>query len=251
MAEKIMLVLGILCMGYFVGIAVYVGLSSKFPIIWAAAGLLFFAAAFLMHKKVQIPFGIRSSICVAAGILLAAFVCTEAMIVKAMLQKPDRKLDYIIVLGAQVKGKRPSQSLRYRIEEAQKYLEEHPDTKAVLSGGKGLGEDISEAECMHQELVKAGVDSSRLLKEDKSTSTSENIAFSCEILEKIHSGHTYSLKTGIVTNSFHVFRGAAIAGKKMDGEVQGIPAKSNSFLQMNYLLREFLGVVKDKIAGNL
>ena len=47
------------------------------------------------------------------------------------------------------------------------YAEEYPDTVLVLTGGKGYGEDISEAECMRRYLVKHGVAESRLLLEDQ------------------------------------------------------------------------------------
>lgn len=251
MAEKIMILLGILSVGYFAGIAFYAGMSSKFPFIWLVFGNICFAAAFLMHKRVQIPTGLKVPGAVIFWMLLVIFVYTEVLMIGAMLHRPDAGLDYIIVLGAQVKGDRPSLSLKYRIDEAQKYLENNPDTKAILSGGKGPEENISEAECMCKELMKRGIEKSRLIKEDKSTSTSENISFSNQILKERYGHDREKLQIGIVTNNFHVFRGTAIARKKMEGRIQGIPARSNSFLQVNYLVREFLGVVKDKLAGNL
>lgn len=251
MAEKIMLLMGFICIGYFAGIAAYAGLSSKFPFIWLAAGLAFFAAAILIHKRIQIPAVIKTAGIVAFLAAAVVFISVECLIVGAMFKQPDKNLDYILVLGAQVKGNRPSLSLKYRIDAAEEYLEKNPDTKAVLSGGKGQGEEISEAECMYRELVKVGLDKKRLLKEEKSTSTNENIVFSKEILEKESADRTDSLKIGVVTNSFHVFRGTAIARHRMEGEIQGIPAKSNAFLQANYLVREFLGVLKDRTAGNL
>ena len=171
----------------------------------------------------------------------------------AMLQKPEQGLDYIVVLGAQVKGNRPSLALSHRIWEAAEYLEENPETKAILSGGKGTGEDISEAQCMRQELEKLGISEERLIEENKSTSTQENIAYSYALLQVDSRKETEQkeIKIGIVTNNFHIYRGTAIARKKMNCQIQGIPAKSNRFLQMNYLVREFFGVVKDKLVGNL
>lgn len=251
MAEKIMIILGALSVGYFAGIAVYAGLSSKFPVIWLAAGAVFFTVAFLIHWEIQLPTGIKIVGTGAAALAAVVFIGTEILIVGAMLQKPDKKLDYLIVLGAQVKGEVPSLSLKYRIDAAADYMEENPTTCAVLSGGQGVGEDISEAECMYRELEKRGISRSRLIKEDKSTNTSENIDFSYKIIKARQEGTTKKLKTGVVTNGFHVLRGTAIAKKKMEGKVQGIPAKSNAFLQVNYLVREFLGVVKDRLAGNL
>lgn len=251
MADKLMMVLGFLCIGYFAGIAAYAGLSSKFPFLWAAAGVFFIAAGVLMHKRVQIPVGIRAAGIAAGGILLLFFIIIEASIVRSMKQKPDNNLDYIIVLGAQVKGETPSLSLKYRIQEAQKYLEENPDTKAILSGGKGTGENITEAECMYRELLEAGIEKQRLYKEEASINTNQNILFSREIIqENCAGGEERNLKIGIVTSSFHVLRGVLLAGKNMPGEIQGIPAKSNLFLLPNYMVREFMGLMKDKLAGN-
>lgn len=88
-----------------------------------------------------------------------------------------------------------------------RYLEENPRTRAVLSGGQGQGEQISEAEAMYRYLTEHGIDGSRLILEDRSTNTKENLDFS---LEKIG---TLDASIGIVTNHFHVFRGVAIGRK--------------------------------------
>lgn len=253
MTEKIMILLGLLSLGYFAGIVAYAGWSSKFPFFWAGLGACFLAAAWVLHRHFQIPTGLKIAgfVCVGGG--LALFLFVEGLIVGAMLQKPEQGLDYIVVLGAQVKGNRPSLALSHRILEAAEYLEENPETKAILSGGKGAGEDISEAQCMRQELEKLGISEERLIEENKSTSTQENIAYSYALLQADSRKETEQkeIKVGIVTNNFHIYRGTAIAKKKMNCQIQGIPAKSNTFLQMNYLVREFFGVVKDKLAGNL
>lgn len=253
MAEKIMIFLGLLSLWYFAGIIAYAGWSSKFPVFWAALGLCFLAATWAFHRHIQLPKGLKITgmICIGCGVAL--FLLVEGLIVSAMLQKPERGLDYIVVLGAQVKGNRPSLALSHRIQKAAEYLKKNPETKAILSGGKGTGEDISEARCMRQELEKLGIARERLIEENRSTSTQENIACSYALLQadSRKEAEQKKIKTGIVTNNFHIYRSTAIARKKMDCQIQGIPAKSNKFLQMNYLIREFFGVVKDKLAGNL
>lgn len=249
MTEKIMIVLGLLSLGYFAGIVAYAGWSSKFPVFWAVLGFCFLAAAWAIHRNIQFPLGIKILGLAGIGSGLALFLVVEVLIVGAMLQKPEPGLDYVVVLGAQVKGSSPSQSLLYRIQEAAEYLKENPETKAILSGGKGSGEAISEARCMRQELEKMGVSGERLIEESRSTSTQENIAYSNELIQEDNKKE--SIKVGIVTNDFHIYRGTAIAKKKMDCEIYGIPAKSNTFLQLNYMVREFFGIVKDRIRGNL
>ena len=106
-----------------------------------------------------------------------------------------QNLEYIIVLGAHVQGTRLTLALLERTRRALQYLEENPETKAVLSGGQGEGEDISEAQAMCNYLVEHGIDRERLILEGRSTSTTENLKFSLEIIGLDHS-------VGVVTNNF-------------------------------------------------
>ena len=128
---------------------------------------------------------------------------------------------------------------------ALRYLEENPRTRAVLSGGQGQGEQISEAEAMYRYLTEHGIDGSRLILEDRSTNTKENLDFS---LEKIG---TLDASIGIVTNHFHVFRGVAIGRKCGCRRIYPIPAKYRSWRLFIYVPREILAIIKDKIVGNL
>ena len=54
----------------------------------------------------------------------------------------------------------------------------------MLSGGKGDGENISEAEAMYRYLTGHGIDGDRLIREEESTSTKENLEFSCRKIWK-------------------------------------------------------------------
>lgn len=83
--------------------------------------------------------------------------------------KARENLDYIIVLGAHVDGTRMTLALLERTRRALLYLEENPGTRAVLSGGMGDGERISEAEAMYRYLTEHGIDGGRLIREERST----------------------------------------------------------------------------------
>lgn len=159
--------------------------------------------------------------------------------------KTREHLDYIIVLGAHVSGTRLSKALLERTRRALEYLEKNPDTRAVLSGGQGEGEEVSEAQAMCTYLVSHGISRDRLILEDKSTNTRENLAFS---LEKI--GNLYA-SIGIVTNHFHVFRGVAIGKKCGCRNIYPIPSRYRSWRLLIYIPREILAIIKDKIMGNL
>ena len=155
-----------------------------------------------------------------------------------------QNLEYIIVLGAHVQGTRLTLALLERTRRALQYLEENPETKAVLSGGQGEGEDISEAQAMCNYLVEHGIDRERLILEGRSTSTTENLKFSLEIIGLDHS-------LGVVTNNFHVFRGTAIGKKCGCKEIYPIPSRYRSWRLLIYIPREILAIIKDKIMGNL
>ena len=96
--------------------------------------------------------------------------------------KPRSDLDYIIVLGAHVNGTKLTLALLERVRRALLYLEENPGTKAVLSGGRGDGEQISEAEAMYRYLTEHGIAPERLIKEERSTNTKENLDFSLRLI---------------------------------------------------------------------
>ena len=215
--RTVFLIAAILCLGYYAVIVRYAGKSSDFIKIWAAAGSFFLCMSGLLWMKekygileqIVIPDVLKMIlfILITAGFLL--FVTVEGFIFHGMRQKPDNGLEYLIVLGAHVKGEIPSRALHKRLERARQYLEENPQTKAVLSGGKGRGEEITEAEAMRRYMEKYGISSKRLFLEKNSTSTKENIEYSMKIIKN------FDTSIGIVTNDFHVFRGVAI-GKKWD-----------------------------------
>ena len=153
-------------------------------------------------------------------------------------------LEYIIVLGAHVEGTRLTKALLERTRRTLEYLEENPDTKAVLSGGRGEGESITESQAMCNYLTEHGIDRDRLILEEKSTSTAENLKFSLALIGLDHS-------VGVVTNNFHVFRGTAIGRKCGCREIYPIPSRYCSWRLLIYIPREILAIIKDKIVGNL
>ena len=133
-----------------------------------------------------------------------------------------REAETLIVLGCQVRGSVPSRQLRERIGSAEKYLKEHPDSVAVLSGGQGQGEEISEARCMFEKITGDGIDPDRLFLEDESTNTWENIRSSLAVIRE----NGLSEKTAVVTNDYHIARAKLIA-KKAGLSAEGVSAFSD------------------------
>ena len=172
---------------------------------------------------------------------ISIFVLVEGLIVVNGLgiDVPENS-DYLIVLGARVRGETPSLSLKARLDVAYEYLVENPETKAVLSGGQGVGEDISEAMCRY--LVDKGIAEERLKLEDQSRDTTQNLKYSFEIIDAEKGDATVV----IVTNRFHVLRSKMIA-KDLGKKVSGIGARTLYFLIPTYYLREFFAVAVEVI----
>ena len=178
----------------------------------------------------------------AAGLLV--FVLAQACIISGMAGGTQEHLDYLIVLGAQVRGTRVSRALAQRLDCAAVYLKEHEDTLVIVSGGQGPGEDISEAQAMAEYLERAGIAPERIRKEGRSVNTAQNIRFSMEWMEK------EDPKVGIVSNDFHVFRAVHIA-KAQGVKAEGIPEPSTPGMYPHNMTREAVALVKDLVFGNL
>ncbi len=246
---KIFLCLGILCVVYYLGMIAYAGIRTSFSWFWLAMGAAFFgAAAVCIFPACQTVYrGIPRAVKLLAGTFLvigiALFLFLEGCIISGMISSADQAVDYIIVLGAQVKGSTVSRPLKYRLDRAVLYLKEHDDTVVIVSGGQGTGEDISEAEAMARYLIEAGIQGERILREDQSVNTAQNILCSSKLIEE-------SASVGIVSSDFHVFRAVHIA-KAQGVEACGIPAPSSFGMYPHFMLREAFAIVKDLAFGNM
>lgn len=237
------LFLAVISLLYYITLSVYVNLSVSFSWIWLFSAVFFglLAAGLMLEKmkKLRIPGGLRWTVRGFLAVIILIFLCTESAIVIKAVQKPHKQADYLIVLGAKVKGKKPSKMLRYRLEAALGYLEENPDTMAILSGGQGSDEEISEAQCMADYLLEHGISSDRLVLEDTSTSTEENLANSRQYLDSMDA------QAVICSNDFHICRSLHIAKKAGYKQVSPLAAKSDWIQAPHFYVREFFAVVKE------
>ena len=164
------------------------------------------------------------------------------LVMSGMSSTPARDCPTVVVLGCQVRGTVPSRLLRFRIEAAAEYLQEHPGSVAVLTGGQGSNEDITEAECMYRELVKRGIDPARLYKEEQSTVTLENLQNAKDVIEQkgLHS------PVLIVSNSFHIYRAKQMAAD-LGLDAEGLSAAGMWYSTPTYILREAMALIKYKL----
>lgn len=178
------------------------------------------------------------TICLCIGLLLAGI--TEAVIINASFGNPHKHCDYMVVLGAKVRTSGPSLSLWDRIYAARDYMQAHPDVIAVVSGGQGADEPMSEAQAMYDQLVALGIQPDRIWIEDQASSTWANLNYSLNLIEEKTGTRPDTL--GVVSSEYHMYR-ASLQAKDCGVEFVGIPAKTSRLSQaINHFMREIAGV---------
>lgn len=244
----LLVVPGILCFFYFLFLISILGFSTQFNYFWLIAALVFLGMGitFIFSKGglSRLPRWLLFLIEGIVAVGCAFFIVVEAIIIICGNQSAG-EADYVIVLGAKVNGTYPSLSLKARLDTAAEYLNRYPNATAVVSGGQGPDEGISEALCMYNYLTGAGIAPERIIMEDQSTSTKENLEFSKAYFD------TSGSSVVLITNDFHVFRSVKIAEKSGYVNVSGQAAPSLWYLIPTNYAREFLAVVKDFILGNI
>lgn len=211
--------------------------------IFAGYGLLFL----LERKKPWLGKVLRLLFSAFLTVFFLVVGITGLCVICQGASQPEQACDYIVVLGAKVKDSGPSVSLQERIDRAYEYLTENPGTIAIVTGGKGDNEPISEAKCMFDALTAMGIEAQRIWVEEKATSTWENLKFSLDLIEEKTGTRPDSV--GVVSSEYHLFR-VCIHAKSHGLSVTGIPAKTGNFVRwLQYFVREVAGVWHYLILG--
>ena len=139
---------GILSLAYYVLIVVYAGITADFAWFWVLLTAVLEGGAVLIRYGRNHPgifpgwLGTVIMVAVLIGIVCFGFICS--CVISGMKSSGKKNLDYVVVLGAHVKGDVPSKALELRLKAALKYARENEDTTLILSGGQGFGEDITD-----------------------------------------------------------------------------------------------------------
>lgn len=266
--------LSVFCLVYYGVIVLYSGVGTSFSAVWIVFAACLAVMAGVVHFygrfKDKVPLRLEVSVITAVTALFVVFVVVEAAMGINFFSLKKQSTDYVIVLGAQVRGDKLSRTLEYRLEKALQYAEVHPNTVLVLSGGQGPGEDISEASAMYEYLKEHGVPEYQMIKEENSRSTYENLVYSQilisererdrrALIKELMAASGYlvppddevTIRVGIITSNFHVLRAKGIAKKIGLPNISGIAAKSDPVLFIHFCVRECFAILKDKFVGNM
>ena len=210
------------------------------------AYLFLFIAALILLQHWLPPFWWRLVLILTClGVIY--FCIVEVPIIKNARTDKDAERPYLVVLGAAVYGDEPSLTLVRRLEGAKDYLETYPDSVAIVSGGMGPGETVTEAQAMHDWLVANGIPEERVIMEQEATSTHENLSKSFDIIRA--RGDEPEGKVAIVSSAYHLYRAKEIS-RGLGVEAAGVAAPwGYFFVMLNYFIREAFGVTKLWLLG--
>jgi len=229
------------------------GVRFSAALAWyAALGVLVLAVLDLLAQKRRWARLCRGVLLGLFALGFAFFLVMEALVVAGARTDPEAgtdKVSCVVVLGAGVRGTTPSVTLCSRLDAALAFVADKPEVPILVSGGQGGGEAISEAECMARYLTARGIDAGRIWKEDRSTNTAENFAFSAAVMAE----HGLDPTDGFafVTSRYHLARARRCAGvPRAYGVAAHMPeGLYYSGLELNYFLREAFALAQLLVFG--
>lgn len=238
-------ILGILLILYYLVLKLTVGFISFSNIFFLVGIILLLYGTLELKYKIdlwnRIPKKLRNIFTGLFVVGLCIFIVIEGRIIYEGHHYDREKPDYLMILGAGLRGDKISTTLLYRLEKAIEFNKQYPDVKIIVSGGQGEGEYITEALAMKNYLISHGIDESLIISEDKSTNTYENFLYTKNLLDKEVGLESYTIT--VISNDFHMYR-AKYLGEKVGFKCLGYPAKSHISSTVIFHVREFVGVIK-------
>lgn len=242
------IVFGILCLAYYIIILLYAGTGVNFAWIWCFGGIGSLSTGLLVRYMISNnlypPTLLLSLIYLLIILVVICFLTLEGILLLYSHHKAVADLDYLLVLGAQIRDNKVSKNLQKRLDTALTYLRANPRTGVIVTGGRGTEELISEAAAMKAYLVGQGIKPDRIQTEEQSSNTTENIRFSKVMMQE-------NDRVAIVTNGFHIYRAVKLAKKQGIVKIYALVAPTELLMAPHYYVREAAGVGKDWLMGNL
>ena len=233
---------GLACIAYYFVLWAASRLGLSMSTMWLALGAVFILCGLLVGR---VPRWLSVAWRTALGLGLAALIALECLVISGMHAQAPAGMDYLIVLGARVDPDGPSPALNRRLNCVMAVLDQHPKAAIIATGGQGPDEPMTEARCIRDELQKRGVDPARILMEDRSTATVENLQNAKALMT------SPDAPAGIITNNYHVWRAVHLARKAGLTNAHGIAAEYTGYTKFHYMIREAFCIVGDFLRGHL
>ncbi|MGL5822772.1 MAG: YdcF family protein [Sarcina sp.] len=248
--KEMYIIIGLVILGILVAI-----IGGDFTEIFIIGCILMFYGVYISFKILKRKPKKRIRIFariyqVLVVIFIALFIVIESVIWTQIINVkknnnalPNTSVNYIIVLGGGIHGTEPGEILKGRLNVALAYLNEHKNTKVICSGGQNYDEIVPESVAMSDYLMQNGISENRILQDNKSKSTIENLEYSKAILEKENAAKDPIF---VVTSSFNILRAQMIA-KDFDLNAKFLGSNSKFRYNLNDSIREFGGIVDNAV----
>src|SRR5574344_662035 len=207
------------------------------------------------HRWARITLAAFISVGIAIAVVNLAFICSPKTIDTSMNINDEPK--YIIILGGGIKHDRTLGIMpQKRIEKAAAFIKQHPEMKAVVTGGKGRFAPCPEAPVLAAALSSYGIDSTRILQEDKAKDTIQNFLYSATLIAldenstrtipepSVQVKEVLTQPIIIVTSNFHLRRAERLASRIGFTQVYGLSAPTPALFVLNCYCREICSYVK-------
>lgn len=248
--NKLLIFIGCIFVIYYVALRFFYGKIAFSETFFIAGVILIVYNSISLKQETslwsKIPKILRRSLCVLFSIGLVIFLFVECMIIYNGFVHDKGKPDYVVVLGAGLRGSRITKALRCRLDAAVEYNKLYPEVPIVVSGGQGSDEDLSEAEAMKNYLITKGVNEDLIIEEDKSTNTYENFKFTKRKIKEIDDNKNITIT--VITNNFHMYRAKMLA-EDIGFKCLRYPSPGHKVLAVNFYVREFFAVIKTIVFG--
>lgn len=226
---------GLFCLGYWFLVGKRFGWHIPGLKLWPCMGSLLLVRAAIMYRALikDYPFVVGPELYFALHVITMTVFYSMAGLLIIMARYAWRQcpkgMDALIVLGC-LSG---SKVLYARADAAADYMQRNSNCVTVCSGGQGSNETISEAESIRERILTHGIDDGRLILENKSRNTLQNLAFSAQLLPDP------GCSVAVVTDDYHQFRARFIARSVLKRPVYGIPVHTSRVTLIHYLVKEY------------
>ena len=235
--------IGIICIAYYVLVNALSG-KTTFSSFYLILGVVIILYTLFINKLLKLQWfkKVYKPMKILALICISIFIIVEGAII-LYPKKSLKPCDYIVVLGAGIRGENLTATLR--LDKTIEYLEKTGfNGEIVVSGGQGPGESITEAYAMEKYLVENGVPKDKIVLENKATSTYENLNYSKKIIEDLSGKSIKDLDILIVTTDFHAMRSNLLAKRNGYDKTDLYTSKTQWYLVPSMYAREFFAFGK-------
>ncbi|MGN1401551.1 MAG: YdcF family protein [Bacillus sp. (in: firmicutes)] len=173
-------------------------------------------------------------------IMIIFFAYTACNLYLFSLQNDEEHTDAAIVLGAAAWYGKPSPVLKERLNHAIELYKQGKVDYLIFTGGTADGEIKSEARTSMEYAIEQGVDEKKIIIEEESYMTQENLEFAIKAAEE--TGHDFDTYT-LVSDPLHMKR-AVLLAEEMGLNVQSSPTQTSAYQTMEtkfpFFIKEWL-----------